>query len=156
MDWRTQFEQRPGASLALAFGGGVLLSALLPSRHSSRGKSHQPHSNALPDRDAVPGVQSRSSLNRDSNEPLQTFDALKGALLGVAATKLTAFYKRESQEKTPPLRLEGGGTSGCSPAQVMWRGSGFFFLQIHRDRDDALGFRCQQAGWWSNANHGSI
>jgi hypothetical protein len=93
MDWRTQFEQRPGASLALAFGGGVLLSALLPIRHSSRGKSHQPHSNAPPDRDAVPGVQSRSSLNRDSNEPLQTFDALKGALLGVAATELTAFIE---------------------------------------------------------------
>jgi hypothetical protein len=38
----------------------------------------------------------------------------------------------------------------------MLGGSGFFFLQIHRDRDDALGYRCQQAGWWSNANHGSI
>ena len=34
---------------------------------------------------------------------------------------------------------------GCSPAHVMLGGSGFFFLQIHRDRDDALGFRCQQA-----------
>jgi hypothetical protein len=60
---------------------------------------------------------------------------------------VTAFYKRESQEKTLPLRLEGAGASARSPAYVMLGGSGFFFLQIHRDRDDALGFRCQQAGW---------
>jgi hypothetical protein len=67
-----------------------------------------------------------------------------------------AFYKGESQEKTLLLRLEGAGTFACSPGHVMLGGSGFFFLQIHRDRDDALGYRCQQAGWWSNANHGSI
>jgi hypothetical protein len=60
---------------------------------------------------------------------------------------VTAFYKGESQEKTLLLRLEGAGTFACSPAHVMLGGSGFFFLQIHRDRDDALGYRCQQAGW---------
>jgi len=77
--------------------------------------------------------------------------------LSVASTiEITAFYKGESQEKTLLLRLEGAGTFACSPAHVMLGGSGFFFLQIHRDRDDALGYRCQQAGWWSNANHGSI
>jgi len=69
---------------------------------------------------------------------------------------ITPFYKGESQEKTLLLRLEGAGTFACSPAHVMLGGSGFFFLQIHRDRDDALGYRCQQAGWWLNANHGSI
>jgi hypothetical protein len=74
----------------------------------------------------------------------------------VFTSPVTAFYKRESQEKTLPLRLEGAGASARSPAYVMLGGSGFFFLQIHRDRDDALGFRCQQAVWWSNANHGSI
>lgn len=92
MDWRVQFEQRPGTSLALAFGGGLLLSALLPTRHSSRGISHPRPVNALPDRDAtVSGGQSQSPLNRNSSEQLQTWDALKGALLGVAATKLTTF-----------------------------------------------------------------
>ena len=29
VDWRAQFEERPGTMLALAFGGGILLSALL-------------------------------------------------------------------------------------------------------------------------------
>jgi hypothetical protein len=69
---------------------------------------------------------------------------------------VTAFYKGESQEKKLPLRLEEAGAFAYFPAHVMLGGSGFFFLQIHRDRDDALGFRCQQAGWWSSANHGSI
>jgi hypothetical protein len=94
MDWRAQFEQRPGTSLALAFGGGVLLSALVPTRRSPSGAYRQRPSDALADPDAdVPSVQSRSSRNRDSNEPLQTLDALKGALLGIAATKVTAFIE---------------------------------------------------------------
>jgi hypothetical protein len=94
MDWRAQFEQRPGTLLAVAFGGGILLSALLPTRHSSRGRSDEPPSNAPADRDTtIPIVQSRSSLNRKSNEPVQTFDALKGALMGVAASKLTSFIE---------------------------------------------------------------
>jgi hypothetical protein len=29
-----QFEQRPATLIALAFGGGIVLSALLPNRHS--------------------------------------------------------------------------------------------------------------------------
>jgi hypothetical protein len=94
MDWRAQFEQRPGTILALAFGGGVLLSALLPTRHSSRAAYDQRPWNAPPDRDATgPAAQSRRSLDRKSTEPLQTFDALKGALIGVAATKLTGFIE---------------------------------------------------------------
>ena len=66
------------------------------------------------------------------------------------------FYKGESQEKTVLLRLEEAGMFVFSPAHVMLGGSGLFFLQIHVDRDDAFDFQCQQAMWWSNANHGSI
>jgi hypothetical protein len=36
LDWRTQFAERPGTMIALAFGGGVLLSAIFSSRRSSR------------------------------------------------------------------------------------------------------------------------
>ena len=39
VDWRAQFEERPVTMMALAFGGGVLLSALLPSVRSSRRRS---------------------------------------------------------------------------------------------------------------------
>jgi ElaB/YqjD/DUF883 family membrane-anchored ribosome-binding protein len=37
-DWRTQFEERPITMMAVAFGGGALLSALLPSRSSRRNR----------------------------------------------------------------------------------------------------------------------
>jgi hypothetical protein len=94
MDWRAQFGQRPGTILALAFGGGVLLSALLPTRRSFRGTSDHHPWNAPPTRDAMgPAIQPPSSLARKSNEPFQTLDALKGAVIGVAATKLTAFIE---------------------------------------------------------------
>jgi hypothetical protein len=39
VDWRVQFDERPATLIALAFGGGIVLSALLPprrSRHCSR------------------------------------------------------------------------------------------------------------------------
>src|SRR4030095_5948489 len=36
VDWRAQFEERPGTMLGLAFTGGVILSALLSSGRRSR------------------------------------------------------------------------------------------------------------------------
>jgi hypothetical protein len=39
-DWRYQFENRPGTMLALAFGGGVVASALIPLR-SKRSTNHE-------------------------------------------------------------------------------------------------------------------
>ena len=36
VDWRAQVEERPGTMLALAFGGGIVLSALLSSRRPFR------------------------------------------------------------------------------------------------------------------------
>src|SRR5260370_24788857 len=36
VDWRARFEERPGTMLALAVGGGILLSALLPRGRSPR------------------------------------------------------------------------------------------------------------------------
>jgi hypothetical protein len=36
VDWRAQFEERPMTMVALAFGGGILLSALLPPLRAPR------------------------------------------------------------------------------------------------------------------------
>jgi hypothetical protein len=67
-DWRAQVQTRPAMMIGIAFGGGVLLSALLPafSRRTS----------------SVEGAA------RGSNE---TWDALKSAILAVATTKLGGF-----------------------------------------------------------------
>ena len=89
VDWRAQFEERPVTMMALAFGGGLLLSALLPAGGSSEGRE-----NAPPDRDA-PGhsIKSRTAFDDKASQTLENWDALKGALVGVATTKLSGFIE---------------------------------------------------------------
>ena len=88
-DWRTQFEERPMTLLAMAFGGGLLASAILPSR-SSRRKRH---------REERPEVSHRANSRADLEKPapatngnakptFTSFDAFKGALVTVAARRL--------------------------------------------------------------------
>jgi hypothetical protein len=90
VDWRAQFEERPGTMMALAFGGGLLLSAILPSVRSSRRRSSEVPWNAFPDRDAPPfSTKSRSAYDAKSSQSSETWDSLKGALLGLATTKLS-------------------------------------------------------------------
>ena len=74
-DWRAQMEKQPGTLLALAFGGGILLSALLPSSRASQ-------------RSSGSGWTSSSNSKRDSS-----WDAVKGALVGIATTRLTEFVE---------------------------------------------------------------
>ncbi len=94
VDWRAQFEERPVTMMVLAFGGGVLLSALLPSVRSSRRRSSEGRENAPPDRDA-PGhsIKSRTAFDDKASQTLENWDALKGALVGVATTKLSGFIE---------------------------------------------------------------
>jgi hypothetical protein len=80
VDWRTQFQEHPGTLLAVAFGGGVVLSALLPSPHRFRAN------------------ESSSSRDRDwarpphePNDLRKTIEALTGALLGVAVNQASGF-----------------------------------------------------------------
>jgi hypothetical protein len=73
VDWRAQFEERPGTMLALAFGGGVILSALLPSGRHSRSiydEGWQP----APNRGLTSGGR-RAPAGKRSETP-QTVEAL--------------------------------------------------------------------------------
>jgi hypothetical protein len=90
-DWRTKLEERPVAMLGAAFGGGVLASALLPSgggrrrRYTDYAKSEacQASRNARHAAEATSeSLRKKSSANHD------TVNAIKGALLGVAASRL--------------------------------------------------------------------
>jgi hypothetical protein len=88
IDWRAQVNERPWTMIAVAFGGGVLLSALSPSPRSSRRK----HSNdrwASPDRDAV----SSTTLRAEPGRTTETLEALKGAVTGAALTKFSGFIE---------------------------------------------------------------
>ena len=89
-DWRRQFEERPVTFLAVAFGGGVLASALLPS--GSRRRRRQ-----LVD---CASASTRNGARLSAQQPVPPaadgkhkrgyvgVDALKGALITVAASKI--------------------------------------------------------------------
>ena len=93
VNWRAQFEERPVTMMALAFGGGILLSALLPTVRSSRRRSSEGRENAPADRDAAGySIKSRTASDKAS-QTLENWDALKGALVGVATSKLSGFIE---------------------------------------------------------------
>jgi hypothetical protein len=91
-DWRTQFDERPLTMLAVAFGGGLLASALIPSLSSRRRGAYRGQLNC--DDSAVnpppteSAVASASRANGDARRRSDGYDALKGALMTAVATRL--------------------------------------------------------------------
>jgi hypothetical protein len=86
VDWRAQFEERPMTMMALAFGGGLLLSAVLPSARSSRRRYAEDRGTAPPDREST-ALGCRHSMDcREANaekrlvlEDLNPHDARVGS-----------------------------------------------------------------------------
>ena len=83
VDWRAQFDERPMMMIGIAFGGGVLLSALAGRKRpvESRTSSWQD----APSRSIERAVPSPEPWRSSSH----TWERLKGALLAVAAAKLS-------------------------------------------------------------------
>jgi hypothetical protein len=82
-DWKQQFRQRPMTMLGVAFGGGILLATMLGgkgSRSRERGYARR-------------AMESESHVGSDyrKQEALGTWDNIKGALIGVAATRFKDF-----------------------------------------------------------------
>jgi len=73
-DWRHHFNKRPMTLMGVAFGGGILLAAL-----SGRG------------RPAADGVISLAPLRQVRPKSVETWEHIKDALMGVAATRITDF-----------------------------------------------------------------
>jgi hypothetical protein len=77
-DWRHYFEQHTATMIAAAFGGGILISAL--AGKGGRAQAPSAPTSSLPSaRAGEPGT--------GTNEILETWDTIKTALVGVAATK---------------------------------------------------------------------
>jgi len=94
VDWRSQFQQRPGTMLAVAFGGGALLSALFPPRHTPRKaySSEPSQSSYTPSRPyatAASQATSAPSSGASHGEARENLEALRGALFGVALSRVT-------------------------------------------------------------------
>jgi len=93
VDWRSQVEERPGTMLAVAFGGGIVLSALFSAlRGPAKVAAERPSASA----DSVGGYDtSASKISAQAPGKLATatrknLDALGGALLGIVATRATS------------------------------------------------------------------
>jgi hypothetical protein len=109
MDWRTQFEQRPMAGIGLAFGAGFLLSVLIPSgdsNSSSSGSGYRYDSSNYRVQDESyqyqpsyaaasyqPSSQPKQSKPKspEMNEITETIENIRGAVMGLAATRLRSF-----------------------------------------------------------------
>jgi hypothetical protein len=75
-DWRHYFAEHTGTMIAAAFGGGVLLAAMLGGRSDRASRSQAG--------DSEPVRQWRTGTK---HEVLENIDSIKSALVGAAATK---------------------------------------------------------------------
>lgn len=80
-DWKQHFQSSPMTLLGVAFGGGVLLASMLG------GRSRRPR---LPGSTAMP-AEPHGGTDHQKYQALETWDNIKGALIGVAAARFQAF-----------------------------------------------------------------
>src|SRR5579863_5614971 len=76
-DWKQQFQNKPMTMLGLAFGGGILLATALGGRRIRR--------NENPPARYTAAAEPRAGTEIQKHGALETWDNIKGALIGVAA-----------------------------------------------------------------------
>jgi hypothetical protein len=69
-DWKQYFKKNPVMMVSVAFGGGILIATMLGGR-----KNRQPH----------------AGTDHEKHKALETWDNIKGALIGVAAMRFKDF-----------------------------------------------------------------
>ena len=85
-DWKQHFKNNTGTMVAAAFGAGALLAMM------GRGRRHarvvMPSSSTVkPDEERMGPAR----LGRQKHQVLETWDGIKSALVGVAATEITGY-----------------------------------------------------------------
>jgi hypothetical protein len=78
-DWKEQFQKNPMLILSAAFGGGILVASMMSGNRSRRNEGV--YSSTVGD------SKPHASTDRQSHKALQTWDNIKGALIGVAVTR---------------------------------------------------------------------
>jgi hypothetical protein len=81
-DWKQQFKSNPMTMMGVAFGGGIALAAMTGKKKRRFGNGNYSDVGKNPSPVFESGPQSKA---------METFDNIKGALMGLAATKLTGF-----------------------------------------------------------------
>jgi len=94
VDWRSQVEERPGTMLAVAFGGGIVLSALFSAlRGPAKVYAERPSAGRAFDYEAPASKTSPSSPGKLATATRKNLDALGGALLGIVATRTSSILE---------------------------------------------------------------
>jgi hypothetical protein len=93
VDWRSQVEERPGTMLAVAFAGGIILSAMFSAlRGPAKVYAQRPSGNAV-EHDSLISKTSVRSPSKLATATRKNLNALGGALLGIVATRTTSILE---------------------------------------------------------------
>jgi hypothetical protein len=93
VDWRAQVEERPGTMIAVAFAGGIVLSALFSAlRGPAKVYAERPSGNAV-EYDSPISKNSARPPSKLASATRKNLDALGGALLGIVATRTTSILE---------------------------------------------------------------
>ena len=106
-DWKQHFKSNPMTMLGVAFGGGILLATMLGGRKNRRGERGFP-SHAT-------GSEPHAGTEQQKHKALETWDNIKGALIGVAATRFKDFVG----EIVPGFQEQFQGTEEKAKAKAI-------------------------------------
>jgi hypothetical protein len=81
-DWKQHFQNSPLTMVGVAFGGGIVLASMVGGRRRPR----QGRSSSL-----TTGAEPHAGTDHQKDQALETWDNIKGALIGVAATRFKDF-----------------------------------------------------------------
>lgn len=120
-DWRAQFQKRPMLMMGVAVGGGLLLASLA----GRRSKSPRPYPEARADSSS----EHQRGTELQKSKALETFDNIKGAMIGVAASTFQDFLAqlipgfKAQFEKTAQEKRSGSIGSARPSSQSVARGA---------------------------------
>jgi hypothetical protein len=100
-DWKQHFQSNPMTMLGVAFGGGILLATMLGGR-----KHHR--------KELLTDSTLHAGTDHQKTKALETWDNIKGALIGVAATRFKDFvgeivpgfqeHFQQTEDKLRPIK----------------------------------------------------
>jgi len=80
-DWKQHFRKSPLTMVGVAFGGGILLASMMRGKRRSRSGLSS----------LAAGPEPHAGTDHQKYQAMQTWDNIKGAIIGVAATRFKDF-----------------------------------------------------------------
>jgi len=80
-DWKQHFQKNPLTMVGVAFGGGIVLASMMGGKRRSR-----PGVSSL-----AAGPEPHAGTDHQKYKAMETWDNIKGAIIGVAATRFKDF-----------------------------------------------------------------